>query len=597
MAELIAEGERPELRWQKKLSPGISAVIGKEPSEWSVPWEPWISHRHVELTLERDRVNVKRLPSARNPVFFQGREADQFQMKNGDCFVIGKTVFTLRIEQEPSSARGRKLAQAYSIGVDQLHGIPFRDAPHRIDVLGRLSNVISGVTDRTELYVQTVNLLLEGIRRADAISVISLDVAGDRREVRTLYADHRMTSGADVQPSRRLAAEAIAELKKSVVHVWSPERNAVADPYTMRSQFDWAFCTPLRGDACQGLGIYIAGQFMPGTATFERTSQEAGDLDEDVKFAELVSTIVSSLLEVQNLQHRQTVLSHFFSPRVLPLLMATDPEKALRPRETEITVMFCDLRGFSSKVEAAGEALLPILERVSRALGVMSRCILERGGAVADFLGDAAMGFWGWPLRNDDDLQQACLAALSIHEAFEKFSRQPDDPLYGFQAGVGLATGHAVAGQIGSLDQTKVTVFGPCVNLASRLEGLTKILRAPVLLDEATAKAVHEQMSPEVVRCRRLALIKPYGLTSPLMVSELLPPVSKESQLSDEDLANYDAALTAFLSGDWRAAYERLHHVPVDDRGKDLLISFILQHDRTPPPGWDGVIAMERKSG
>lgn len=596
MAELIAEGERPECRWQKPLPAGASVVLGKEPSEWSVPWEPWLSRRHVELTLERDRLNVKRLPTAHNPVFFQGREAEHFQMKDGDCFVIGKTAFSLRIDAEPSSARGRTLAKAYSIGVDQLHGIPFRDAPHRIDVLGRLSSVISGLTDRTELYVQTVNLLLEGIRRADAISVVSLDEKQGRHEVRTLYADHRMTSGADVQPSRRLAAEAIAETKKSVVHVWSPEHAAAADPYTMRSQFDWAFCTPLRGDACQGLGIYVAGQFMPGTATFERTSQEAGDLDEDVKFAELVSTIVSSLLEVQNLEHRQSVLSHFFSPRVLPLLMAADPEKALKPRETEITVMFCDLRGFSSKVEAAGEALLPILERVSRALGVMSHCILERGGAVADFLGDAAMGFWGWPLRNEDDLKQACLAAISIHDAFDKFSRQPDDPLYGFMAGVGLATGHAVAGQIGSLDQTKVSVFGPCVNLASRLEGLTKILRAPVLLDEVTAKAVHEQMSPEVVRCRRLALIKPYGLAAPLMVSELLPPASKDPRLSDEDLANYDAALTAFLSGDWRAAYERLHHVPADDRGKDLLTSFILQHDRTPPSGFNGVIPMERKT-
>lgn len=595
MAELIAEGQRPGQRFERRLPSGTPVVLGKDAHDWSIAWEPWLSHQHAEMVFDRDRLQVKRLPTARNPIFFQGREADLFQMKTGDCFVIGQTVFTLRADQEPSSVHGLKLAQAYSIDAERLRNVPFRDAPHRIDVLGHLSNIISGVADRTEMYVQTVNLLLEGIRRADAIAIVAVPPGADSDEVRTLHADHRLTTASDVQPSRRLVRDAVTRLKQSVVHVWSPERDAADEPYTIRGKFDWAFCTPLRGDACQGMGIYVAGEFLPGSGAFERESPEAADLEEDVKFAELVATIVSSLIEVQSLQHRQTVLSHFFSPRVLPVLTAGEAETALKPRETDVTVMFCDLRGFSSKVEAAGENLLQVLGRVSRALGVMSRCILEHAGAVADFLGDAAMGFWGWPLRNDDDVQQACLAALGIREAFERLSRQPDDPLYGFMAGVGIATGNAVAGQIGSQDQAKVTVFGPCVNLASRLEGLTKILRVPILLDEATAKVVNEQMPKSLVRCRRLALIKPEGLNTPTMVSELLPPASRDNRLSDEHLAHYDAALTAFLSGDWKPAYERLHMVPAEDRGKDLLMSYILQHDHTPPPGWNGVISIERK--
>ncbi len=591
MAELMIEGERPDERLQRKLPPAEPIVLGKE----AIPWERWISHAHVELSFDRDRLQVKRLPTGRNPVFFQGREADSFQMKSGDCFVIGRTAFTFSAEPEPSSASGLKLAQAYSIDAEHLRNVPFRDAPHRIDVLGHLSNVISGVADRAELYAQTVNLLLEGIRRADAIAIVAAVATGETTEVRTLHADQRLTTGAEVQPSRRLVQVAVARQKQTVVHVWSPDRDASAEPYTIRGKFDWAFCTPLHGDACQGMGIYVAGQFLPGAGAFDRASPEAADLEEDVKFAELVATIVSSLLEVQNLQHRQTVLSHFFSPRILPVLTGTEAETALKPRETEITVMFCDLRGFSSKVEAAGEVLLPVLERVSRALGVMSHCILEHSGAVADFLGDCAMGFWGWPLRSEDDVQQACLAALGIRETFERLSRQADDPLFGFMAGVGIATGHAVAGQIGSQDQAKVTVFGPCVNLASRLEGLTKILRVPILLDEATAKVVNEQMPKSIVRCRRLALVKPQGLKTPAMVSELLPPVSRDPHLSDEDLEHYEAALTAFLRGDWKAAFEWLHMAPADDRGKDLLMSFILQHDHNPPPGWDGVISIEYK--
>jgi adenylate cyclase len=594
MAELIAEGPDAGQRWQRKLSVATPVVLGRNEPDWSAPWEQWLSRRHVEMVFDHDRLHVKKLPVAHNPVFFHGRDGDDFQMRGGDCFVIGETVFTLVADHESSSSASRKLAQAYSIGADQLRSIPFRDAPHRIDVLGHLSNVISGLTDRKELYAQTVNLLLEGIRRANAVAVVEVAPDGDRAEVKTLWADHRLTIGVDVQPSRRLVRESLQHLNKSVVHVWSPEREAADQPFTMRSKFDWAFCTPLRGEACQRLGLYVAGELAPEGILFDRASPEAADLDEDVKFAELVATIVSSLLEVKDLQHRQNVLSHFFSPRVLPLLAAHDPEKTLQPEETEISVMFCDLRGFSGKVEAAGEALMPILDRVSRALGVMSHCILEHSGAVADFLGDAAMGFWGWPLRRDDDVVQACLAAIAIRRTFDALSQQSGHPLSGFMAGVGIATGHAVAGQIGSQDQAKVTVFGPCVNLASRLESLTKIVRVPVLIDEATAQVVRDNIPREAGRLRRLALIKPLGLQTPVMVSELLPP-AHESRLSDDDIAHYEAGLTEFLDGNWAAAYEQLHRVPADDRGKDLLMSFILKHDHTPPPDWDGVIEIGQK--
>lgn len=595
MADLVAEGRCAGERWQRRLPEGEAILIGHEDTLWTVPWERWISRRHAELVYEHDRLTVKKLPAARNPVYFHGREVDECQMLLGDSFVIGDTTFTLMADEQPSSSADRKLTQAYSIDARQLRAIPFRDAPHRIDVLGHLSNVISGLTDRQELYVQTVNLLLEGIRRADAISIVEVAPDGDAAEVKTLWADHRMATGADVQPSRRLVREAVQNLKSSVVHVWSREDGDFDQRYTMRSRFDWAFCTPLRGESCQRLGLYVAGRLTPEAALFDRASPEAVQLDEDVKFAELVATILSSLLDVRELQHRQSVLSHFFSPRVLPVITAHEPGTTLQPQETEITVMFCDLRGFSSKVEAAGEALMAILDRVSQALGVMSHCILEHSGAVADFLGDAAMGFWGWPLRSDDDAKQACLAALAIRETFDALARQSGHALAGFTAGVGIATGRAVAGQIGSEDQVKVTVFGPCVNLASRLESLTKIVRVPVLLDETTAGLIAGQLPPSAGRLRKLALIKPYGLQTPLIVSELLPPVDRDGCLSDDDIARYEAGLAEFRSGNWAAAYELLHRVPAEDRGKDLLMSFILKHDHTPPPNWDGVIEMLQK--
>jgi adenylate cyclase len=153
-----------------------------------------------------------------------------------------------------------------------------------------------------------------------------------------------------------------------------------------------------------------------------------------------------------------------------------------------------------------------------------------------------------------------------------------------------------VAGGIGTAEQAKVGVFGPVVNLAARLEGMTKSLRVPILLDEPTAEAVRTHMPRDAARVRRLAKVRPYGLETPLVVTELVPPAGPDSVLTDDHLADYDAALEAFMAGEWPRAYELLHRLPPQDRGKDLLTGYILQHNHTPPPGWDGVVPLTSKS-
>jgi adenylate cyclase len=350
------------------------------------------------------------------------------------------------------------------------------------------------------------------------------------------------------------------------------------------------------GEGCHGWGLYVAGRFAGGDAATLLAPLHQNELRDDVKFAELVADIVGSLRQVQVLRERQAVFRRFFSPGVMAVLSGGDARRALEPREAHITVLFCDLRGFSRTVEESAGQLLDVLQRVSAALGVMTQNILDHRGAIADFLGDAAMGFWGWPLDDPGKVDHACRAALGIRAAFGAVSRDAAHPLSGFRVGIGVASGRAVAGGIGTPEQAKVTVFGPVVNLASRLEGMTRSLRVPILLDEPTAAAVRGQMPADAARVRRLAKVRPYGLETPLVVSELiLPAGAPHSVLADADLTNYEAALEAFLAGEWVRAYELLHRLPPQDRGKDLLTGFILQHNHAPPPGWDGVIPLTTK--
>ena len=124
---------------------------------------------------------------------------------------------------------------------------------------------------------------------------------------------------------------------------------------------------------------------------------------------------------------------------------------------------------------------------------------------------------------------------------------------------------------------------------------MTKIRRAPILLDERTARAVRRDVPRDVARVRRLAVVRPYGLDTALEVSELLPPESEYPLLKDEHLKCCDAAVDALLARRWSEAFELLHRTPTEDLVTDFLKVFIAQHNRTPPPDWDGVIPLSSK--
>ena len=205
------------------------------------------------------------------------------------------------------------------------------------------------------------------------------------------------------------------------------------------------------------------------------------------------------------------------------------------------------------------------------------------------------MGFWGWPFPQEDAILRACTTALTIRAEFELAARQAGHPLADFRIGLGLATGRAVAGKLGSIDQVKVSVFGPVVNLASRLENMTKTLRVGILLDQCTATYVRKHVSKNVARVRRLAMVRPYGMQQGVEVSELLPPEEDFPQLTDQNIEDYEAAVESFLQGDWPTALEQLHRVPAIDRAKDFLTVYIAQQNRVPPENWDGVIPLMSK--
>lgn len=593
MADLIAQGPQPHQRWRRELPLGEELLIGREAGPWSVGWDEHISRRHALLEWRGSRLHVTRLPTARNPLFLHGEARDDFQLEAGEHFVIGQTTFTVSSDQLSVVDDPSEPLQEQAFSRQSLQQVPYRNAAFRLEVLSRLPDAISNALSDQDLFVRLVNILLAGIPRAELVALVAVRHEPEGPEVDVLHWDRRKQTGAEFHPSRRLINGAV-ERRQSVVHLRSPKRDATGSAYTLQENVDWAYCTPVSGEACAGWAIFVAGRFGADQQTPSPT-HDPFDLREDLKFTELVASTLSSLRQVRALQQQQATLSHFFAPAVMRAMALESPEKVLAPRETRVSVLFCDLRGFSLSAERNADDLLALLNRVSQALGVMTHEILEFGGVLGDFQGDAAMGFWGWPLAQPDAVTRACQAALAIRREFEAAAQQPGHPLSDFRVGIGLATGKAVAGQIGTKDQVKVTVFGPVVNLASRLEGMTKLIRAPILIDATTAEALRGAVPTTVARCRRLARVRPYGMDKAVEIAELLPPEADDPRLTDAHLAAYEQALDAFLEGHWSEAMEFLQQVPAKDRVKDFLTVFIAQHNRTPPRGWDGVIELTSK--
>jgi adenylate cyclase len=361
--------------------------------------------------------------------------------------------------------------------------------------------------------------------------------------------------------------------------------------FTVSEGLGWAFCSPIKTESTHGWCMYVSGR---GAANGGMMVQEQ-DLVGDLRFTRLVSQFIGSIRQVRQLQDQRTQLSTFFSPKVIENLTAAKSMEVLSPAERDISVLFCDVRGFAKKAEALGDDLMTLLHSVSAALGVMASGIVERDGAIADFQGDAALGFWGWPTESPEGPVPACRTALAIHRVFQQGFSQTSSLLYGFSIGMGIAHGRAVAGQIGTSQQAKVGVFGKVVNQGSRLEGLTRQFNVPICVDAKTAEFALRYLPPTEGRLRRLALVRPKGMDTPLNVYALLPPLEESPDVTTELIADHETALDCVIRGEWPAAHDCLQRLPDHDGPKQFLLHHMAVHHNRPPANWDGAFALDSK--
>ncbi len=615
MLELIAQGPTLDFRWRRKL-PGATVELGRSTQTYRVPWDNQVSRRHATLTATEHRLHVKSIADAANPIFFNGREVEDFFVRPGEHFVIGNTSFMVASDQAFGSLSAPDPIRQQTFSADFLEQVQYRDADRRIDVLNRLPEVIAEANNSDELLIGMVNTLMAGISAATTIGVVQLNqdlspLAGNPRtenalqtnaqpnnagQLKVIHWDRRGLTRGDFQPSEKLVTQAI-EVTQTILNVWQNGASNAAN-YTFDYENDWAFACPIQTEATPGWAVYVAG-----SSRLNQTPEaiQEGELESDIKFCELVGSTLKNLLRVQQLERQQASLRTFFSPVVIDALRGRAPETVLQPRQCEVSVLFCDLRGFSRTSEQMADDLFGLLSRVSESLGVTTRVILDTGGVIGDFHGDAVMGFWGWPLEDKSPVQtarSAVLAAIQIQSEFSQLASQ--QPVANeFTMGIGIASGNAVAGKIGTLDQVKVTAFGPVVNLAARLEGMTKQLKASILIDENT-KTLLDQLkeqgdSQTNFAHRRMGNFQPVGMANPVQLHRILTGGEQDVKYQ----AAYEAALALFENGKIEPAIAKLTAIAKSPDGNvaDSVIQFLLEFLQQPRTTrtTDGIIRMRAK--
>lgn len=592
MAELIAVGKDAKQQWWQSIPEGEEVLLGRAPrTGWSVPWDRLISREHAYVRLVDGDLQVRQLDTARNPIFFEGQQRKEFVV-GPDCeFRIGETTFRFELHK-PEPSRKPTVVE-HTLAREHVTGPLFKNASHCLEALCKMPQMIAQTRTDVEFASQIVDLLLESLGGAVAVAVMQYEVEEGQEVSEPTLMRWNSREGAvnRFRPSRRLVNRAF-EKKESVIHLWT-EAEANDSQFTMNDDLDWAFCTPIPTCSSECWCLYVAGKKkFSGIQDVESPEDLLGEL----RLAELMAHFLGAIRNLRSLEHQHSSMKQFFSPAVVETLVSKEAELALQPREGPVSVLFCDIRGFSRKVEQSRDELPLLLERVSEALSVMTRSILKFEGVIADFQGDAALGFWGWPAQMDDSALHACRAALEIQSLFHEARNDPGHPLHGFQIGIGVGHGNAVAGRIGSQEQIKVGVFGPVVNLAARLQDLTKAMGVPILIDEATATVASKALAADEAYCRRVACLRPAGVQESLNAFALIPADDEELTLTGEQIRAHQAIVEAVIDNQWGKAKELLTEMPLTDGPSNFLRNAIASMGEAPDD-WDGAINMQDKSG
>jgi adenylate cyclase len=416
--------------------------------------------------------------------------------------------------------------------------------------------------------------------------------------------------GASYHPALRLAAEAVRRHEVALDTLSAMRQLVVADPTTGERQLvtlapssypDWIVGTVIperdftqRIDANMKrllaavlLAVLLVGALVIAVARrlfiapLERMIAEARFIErlELEKMRHVPSRVIeldSLSAALQQIGAGLASFRKYLPHELVQTLLAQGLTAELGGERRTLTILFMDLAGFTTATERHGHRLLPALADY---LGGTSAVIAEEKGTIDKYIGDAVMAFWGAPLANEAHATDAIRAALRCQavmaELREKWGREKR-PL--FEARIGINTGRVVVGNIGSPARLDYTVLGDPVNLASRLEGLSKTYGTAIIIGQTT----FEHAKYDIV-ARRLDCVTVKGREEPVWIYEPLA-MAEEAGAEEAErfawVADYERGLDRYFERDWAGALELFRRV-VGARGADAPAALFIERCRS----------------
>ncbi|MEK7124892.1 MAG: adenylate/guanylate cyclase domain-containing protein [Patescibacteria group bacterium] len=309
----------------------------------------------------------------------------------------------------------------------------------------------------------------------------------------------------------------------------------------------------------------------------------------------VVSVAAQYVTANQEKRFIRETFSRYLAPQVIQELMQDPSKIKLGGQKSTLSILFSDIRSFTT----LSEKMTPerLTQFLNRYLSTMTDIVLEHTGVIDKYIGDAIMAFWGAPLENPNHAHDAVTSALAMIAALKKFNehnQRHGEPA--IDIGIGINSGDVTVGNMGSEKRFDYTVMGDNVNLASRLEGLTKEYGVNIIISGATATLLANKTAGSRFLLREIDRVQVKGKQQGVTIFQVVAQHKRQTVQTLWD--DFEHAREHYYAGRWDdaiALFEKiLQHVPADGPSKTLLArSRELQAH--PPTDWQGVYQMTHK--
>jgi adenylate cyclase len=320
------------------------------------------------------------------------------------------------------------------------------------------------------------------------------------------------------------------------------------------------------------------------------------DLASDVEIASRVTEVNQLSASVRSMKEALRGFGRYVPAQVVRNIVEHGLSPELGGERREVTLMFTDVRNFTTMAESMRPE--DLMEKVSRYLTEVGSAVIEHGGTIDKYIGDAVMAFWNAPLPQRDHVARACRAALAAAARSAALDREFDrngEPI--MYTRFGLHAAEVVIGNVGSLDRMNYTALGAGVNLAARLEGLNKNYGTQILVSSEVHDAVRGQFA-----FRSVDLVVPKGATIPSRIYQLVAAqdaTDAATRRRIDMVRQWEVVFAAYTARVWPAAVAALERFAADHPGDSLAAVYLeraRRHLREPPPAdWNGAEVMLSK--